>query len=414
MNWFKDKSSLTNRQERMSQRSRSIADMLKSMPIKRPVRQLDNQEPLDDSEEQPTESRQPTDSQRSPLKEDKSSSTSSAEDLVSRLSRLHGNTPSREQAESSDNRGSERSASDRPKERQSRHQVLEEEDQYPEDTEEETHRATSRHRRRYDDEEPLYQRPRHRSRRNDYEEEHSDVSEGDHSEDEVPSRRPLSIRTSSASSASTSVRSRDRLPARRHEEEPRSPVRGRPLPARRPIESKSIAQPLRGRRPAVEEEYSDEEGSRSSRPSSETFSTLPKATITKIAKSVDVGSLSADAYDKVKDLCGEFVHRVIDTVSKQHDQSITSADLEPVVEKLLGREVEDLEQSYINSTTFMKWMKSVADRYQVTLKKEAVLYLHNVAEFYILCMFYNSIDLARRSRRSRIGGKDLEIAARMR
>jgi len=441
----------------MSQKARSIADVLKSLPVRRsrpsqentkeddtiPVdagRSKTDPHPRDSQEDEehdtdsthdephlsstvprgrPTSSRVPP--SKSPLTrvDDRSNGV---EDLVSRLSRLHNTNPE------------EKTTDERRKVQ---------EDPHSEESEEETHhRATSRTRssKRYDsdDESPprtTRRQERHRSSRD----EHSDNSDNDE-----PSNRGHRKRDEQEEHPRRGTLSsvRPRSPRRRVEEQPRTRSKDEYDDKRRVPDERWNKPQQRGRPKHIEEVDSDDEfvdnrsadrtrdsqknyedeNPKRSRPtrrdedesssSSETFSTLPKTTITKIAKTVDVGSLAADVYDTIKDLSGSFIHNVISDVSK-NQEPLTSADLEPVVEKYLGRPVEDLENSDINVTTFVKWLKQVMDKYRVSLKKEAILYLHNVIELYIILLFYNAKEFAHRARRSRITSKDLELASRM-
>jgi histone H3/H4 len=143
------------------------------------------------------------------------------------------------------------------------------------------------------------------------------------------------------------------------------------------------------------------------------FSALPKSSITKMAKLEGVNSLSADVYDSIKDLAGKFIDTVLDTVSQEDSSIITSTELEPIVEKYLKTKVEDLEQNDINLTTMARFIKTVADKYNITIKKEAVFYLHNSTENFIRNLFYNALSIAKNAKRVRVTSKDISLSFRM-
>lgn len=414
----------------MSRQSRSMADVLKSIPLRRSRPQHESRDSAVDESDQLTspgskrstipETRESqdmdeildhkTDGPRKPRNDHRNDHRNSTqetpsndvEDLVSRLSRLHKTDPSdykQNSEKNDDNR----------------------------DSEEETHRATSRQRvnKRYDhDEEPPRRKTheRHRSSFNDdsqSEDEYSDdyrYKGGRHTsksstrrdrddfDDEIKhDRSPFDTfrRTDrSTDNLSRGDRQNDRMSHKSREEDEYSDddryIKRRPT--KRPFHEDD---PPRRSRPKRETG------------SEEAFSTLPKTAITKIAKSVGVASLSADVYEAVKDLSGSFVHNILSDVART-SEVITTAELEPVIEKYLGRPVEDLEQSDINLSTFVRWVKSLMDTYRVSLKKEAVLFFHNALEFYIICLFYNAKDITRRGRRARVTSKDIELASRMR
>jgi histone H3/H4 len=144
------------------------------------------------------------------------------------------------------------------------------------------------------------------------------------------------------------------------------------------------------------------------------FNSLPKTAITKMAKSVGITSLQIDIYSACKQLAGTFVNNVIENAAENsRDNIITSTELEPVVEQYLRADVIDLRHSNVNVTTFAKYCKTVSDLYRTSLKKEAVLYLHNSTENYILNLFSNALSIAKHARRTRVSASDLQIASRM-
>lgn len=142
------------------------------------------------------------------------------------------------------------------------------------------------------------------------------------------------------------------------------------------------------------------------------FTTLPKTTITRIAKAVNVPSLAADVYDTVKSLAGNFTYNVLADAAK-NGEIVSSNELEPITEEWLGRPVEDLDQTFINSTTFVKFIRPITDELRIKLRNEATLFLQNTVEFYIVNLLSNARDVAEQARRSRITNKDLMLASRM-
>lgn len=143
---------------------------------------------------------------------------------------------------------------------------------------------------------------------------------------------------------------------------------------------------------------------------------LSKIAIIRIAKVIGIPSLSSDVYDSIRSLVGSFILSILDECAHQYnDNSVISYnELEPIIERYLGRQVEDMEQSYMNVSIFSKWLKPIIAQYRLVLKNECIMFVHNATEFYILCLLTNARDVATRSRRSRITSGDCELASRMR
>ena len=473
----------------MSQRSRSIADVLKTVPFKRPTAQpapaesaYASQQAFDDLPQsspsdayEMNESSQVDDSpvayedQYDPEPEPTSHRSAPAEDLISRLTRLHG---------------SARGGADQ-------------EDAPADDLEEERHRATSRQRQRRVEAvrkkapapRPVERRPEPAS-----DEEYSDRE----SYQEAPRRgarptptraarqvepeweepvRPRAPTRPTENPYRTSRRSGSRRSATDHSDyypAPRSPTR-RPYPTTpveperaKPVATRSTLGSSRGRRPAppvaaprprapapkaptryqapvedrddrptprraaapagkgvvLEEDYFDDREAPAEEVPVESvdqgrdgsafpFTALSKTAIAKIAKVVGVPSLSADIYDTVRELSGEFVYDVL-AQAAQSGEVVSSAELEPIVERRLGRQVEDLDQSFVNSNTFVKWLRAITDELQIRLRNEAVLFLQNCVEYHLVELMSNARDVAEQARRSRLTIKDILLGARMR
>jgi len=349
------------------------------------------------------------------------------DELVSKLSRLHPRNSSRDREEDIDHE--EDSDNQKP------------------------HRATSRQRGRHqEDTESDSEEDNHRSRRSHPRQRRQEHSEDEESEQErAPVRRSRSERVTSRHEENSDDEAERKNPPRRHvsshrddeDEEDDEPLE-RSRHQRRPQENRQSTvrdeysdedEGYKGRRPAPRSLYSsardssdskgerhrkeEEEDSRSpavrrsrgkisSSGYNNSFSALPKATITKIAKAADVQSLSGDVYEYIKEMAGDMIHSVLAQFEEQ--QNVSSGQLESVVEKYIGTQVDDLDKSEINLTTFIKFCKDVSSRYNVTLKKEAVLYMHNCVEFFLRFSLQNASDIAHHSRRSRVQIKDLELA----
>lgn len=180
----------------------------------------------------------------------------------------------------------------------------------------------------------------------------------------------------------------------------------------------------KSRRFSDEEDYSSDvepshqEPERRSRiPSSDEnnvqFPGLSKTIVTKISKTVGVPSIAADVHETLKSLSGNFIYDVLSETSKVTDY-ISSTELEPVVEKHLGRQVEDLDQSFLNSNGFARWVRGLSDELQINLRNEAVLFLQQVLEFYLVELLANSREVAEQAGRSRVMVKDVMLASRLR
>lgn len=420
----------------------SMADLLKKLPGRR-SREHTVRSPEDEQPEKSQASKAST--ENSLFARTGSSAVASGkneqkpsrqvDELVSKLSRLHPRNSSRDREEDNDH----------------------EEDS--DDHNQKPHRATSRQRgRRQDDTESddTEEEDSHRSRRS-----HPRQRRQEHSEDEESEQERAPVRRSGGGGRGTTRRQeesddeerknphppRRRVSSRRDEEEEEDdePL-GRSRHDRRPQDKrhstirddysdedeeynaarrKSAPRSLH----SSSRDYSDSKGERHREPeesrapavrrsrgkasssgydSNNSFSALPKATITKIAKSADVQSLSGDVYEYVKEMAGDMIHSVLGQFEGQ--QNVSSGQLETVVEQYIGTQVEDLDKSDINLTTFIKFCKDVSSRYNVTLKKEAVLYMHNCVEFFLRFSLQNASDIAHHSRRSRVQIKDLELA----
>lgn len=172
-----------------------------------------------------------------------------------------------------------------------------------------------------------------------------------------------------------------------------------------------------------EDEYSEEfdhqEPERRSRAvsdsheSSSPFTGLSKTIVTKISKSVGISSVASDIHETLKNLSGTFIHDVVFEAAESTD-NISFAELEPIVEQHLGRQLADLDQSFLNPNAFARWVRGLADELQVSLRNEAVLYLQQVLEFYLIELLSNSRDVAEQAGRSRVMVKDVLLASRMR
>ena len=421
----------------------SMADLLKKLPGRR-SREHTVRSPEDEQPEKSQTSKAST--ENSLFARTSSSAVASGkneqkpsrqvDELVSKLSRLHPRNSSRNREEDDDH----------------------EEDS--DDHNQKPHRATSRQRgRRQDDTESddTEEEDSHRSRRS-----HPRQRRQEHSEDEESEQERAPVRRSGGGGRGTTRRQEEsddeeerknphpphrRVSSRRDEEyeEDDEPL-GRSRHDRRPQDKRQSTvrddysdedeEYNAARRKSAprslhssSRDYSDSKGERHREPeesrapavrrsrgkalssgydSNISFSALPKATITKIAKSADVQSLSGDVYEYVKEMAGDMIHSVLGQFEGQ--QNVSSGQLETVVEQYIGTQVEDLDKSDINLTTFIKFCKDVSSRYNVTLKKEAVLYMHNCVEFFLRFSLQNASDIAHHSRRSRVQIKDLELA----
>jgi len=175
----------------------------------------------------------------------------------------------------------------------------------------------------------------------------------------------------------------------------------------------------RGSDDEYSEEFDRQEPSRKQRRDSHDgfppFTGLSKTVAIKISKSVGVSSIASDVHETLKSLSGTFVHNILSEAAQSTENtSISSAELEPIVEHHLGRSVEDLDQSFLNSSSFARWVKNIADTLQVGLRNEAILFLQQVVEFYLVELLTNARDVAEQGGRSRVMIKDVQLASRMR
>jgi histone H3/H4 len=162
-----------------------------------------------------------------------------------------------------------------------------------------------------------------------------------------------------------------------------------------------------------EEDVEDETSRPVPRENSIQFTGLSKTIVTKISKLVGISSIASDVHETLKDLSGNFIY---DTLSEaaQTSNTLSSGILEPIVEAQLGRQLEDLDESFLNPNAFARWVRNVADELHVSLRNEAVLFLQQVLEFYLVELLTNSRDVAEQARRSRVMAKDVLLASRMR
>lgn len=143
------------------------------------------------------------------------------------------------------------------------------------------------------------------------------------------------------------------------------------------------------------------------------FTGLSKTIVTKISKTVGISSLAAEIHETLKELSGNFMYDVLSETSQVTD-NISSVELEPIVEAKLGRPLEDLDQSFLSANAFSRWVRGVTDELQVGIRNEAVLFLQQVLEFYLVELLTNSRDVAEQAGRSRVMVKDVLLASRMR
>lgn len=143
------------------------------------------------------------------------------------------------------------------------------------------------------------------------------------------------------------------------------------------------------------------------------FTGLSKTIVTKISKTVGISSLAAEIHETLKELSGNFIYDVLSETSQVTD-NISSVELEPIVEAKLGRPLEDLDQSFLSANAFSRWVRGVTDELQVGIRNEAVLFLQQVLEFYLVELLTNSRDVAEQAGRSRVMVKDVLLASRMR
>lgn len=155
----------------------------------------------------------------------------------------------------------------------------------------------------------------------------------------------------------------------------------------------------------------DQSEKKSAEPSTK-FTGLPKNAVIKISKLADVSSISADVHETLKDLAGTFVYDILTKISES-TSDVTFNNLDPVVEHHLGKPVEDLDQSFLSTNVFSRWVKSLADEFQVRINNGAILFLQQAVEFYLVELMANSRDVAERARRSRVTSQDISLASRM-
>lgn len=148
------------------------------------------------------------------------------------------------------------------------------------------------------------------------------------------------------------------------------------------------------------------------------FNSLSKTSITAASKYAGVHSMEAAVYDPIKQLVGQFVYDVLDEASKNGgSEKLSSEQLEPAVQKVMGRnidELEDLSQSFVNNKAFLRWLDSLTSSMGLTLMKEAVMFLEQCVDFYLVELLANARELVEQQRRSRLTVDHIQMASRMR
>lgn len=138
-------------------------------------------------------------------------------------------------------------------------------------------------------------------------------------------------------------------------------------------------------------------------------SPLSKSAVTRLAKNAGCSSVSSDVYEVVKKIALNFMGHVLGSVKGDH---VSSADLEPEVEKIVGGPVEDLQDTELKLESFVKTYREMSEQLGVSLRKEAVLYLCTSLEFYLLNVLAEACELARDNRRTRVNAKDIAFCVR--
>ena len=138
-------------------------------------------------------------------------------------------------------------------------------------------------------------------------------------------------------------------------------------------------------------------------------SPLSKSAVTRLAKNAGCSSVSSDVYEVVKKIALNFMGHVLGSVKGDH---VSSADLEPEVEKIVGGPREDLQDTELKLESFVKTYREMSEQLGVSLRKEAVLYLCTSLEFYLLNVLAEACELARDNRRTRVNAKDIAFCVR--
>lgn len=138
------------------------------------------------------------------------------------------------------------------------------------------------------------------------------------------------------------------------------------------------------------------------------FSTLPKTSINKLAKTAGIKTISKNVYDIVRNKAGMFLYNILKNCAGQ--KNVQSSKLEPYVKQYLAV-VDDLESSQIAIPCFIEFCNGCAGELNMSVKNEAIFYLHNAIENYIITLFKKASDISQNARRSRVTDKDIELAS---
>jgi hypothetical protein len=426
----------------MSIKTSSIADALKNTSSRRnppAVESFYDQEPeypsndtYDDrspnQSDEYNEYDEPLESPPSrPTYQSKNTQSKSArtDDLIGRLNRLSQDRPET---------GSSKSRYNRP----------------PED--EETHRATSRQRRGTKNELPRVAKRVSNSHQFDDNEETEDESHSnryqsrsratENSEDEYDQSPVRTSRRTVRRAPEPVQRKNNKTSARSYQDdEPRrtaGPVlsRGRrsaQQPTQRKVQQephRQVKQQTRNTRrpePEFEEDYFDDHSAAEERDEKRhesladdlpVFNALSKTSITAASKYAGVQSMEAGVYETVKNLVGQFVYNVLERASKDGSGGkVSSQQLEAAVEQVMGRsidELEDLSQSFVNNKAFLKWLDGLTSNLDLTLLKEANMFLEQCVDFYLVELLANAKEVAESQRKSRVTTGHIQMASRMR
>lgn len=148
------------------------------------------------------------------------------------------------------------------------------------------------------------------------------------------------------------------------------------------------------------------------------FTALSKTAITAASKYAGVHSMEAGVYEPIKQLTGQFVYNVLLEASRNgSNEKLSSQLLEPAVERVLGRgidELGDLSESFVNNKSFLKWIDSLTSSMGLTLWKEAIMFLEQCVDFYLVELLANAKELVSHQGRSRLTVDHIQMASRMR
>ena len=139
---------------------------------------------------------------------------------------------------------------------------------------------------------------------------------------------------------------------------------------------------------------------------------LSKSSISRLAKYCNVQTMSSNVYEGIRALCGEFIYESLLASNKKSNGEIVSYSiLEPILEKRIGSEIPDLENNEIDIVTFSNYVKDLSAELNMQIKKEAILYLHNASEYYLIKLLRRAVDVCKNSRRSRVTMNDIKFAS---